>query len=157
MRDKSTVFGQLIFCDTMGPVQLTSKSGYRYMIAFIDDYSRLVVVYFMRSRTESLSKFKQYCTWVNGLWSTPAGVKFEQNTGQRYRIMQISGVRSLQTDGAGELNSKEWHAFCTAMNISERTSSADLHENQAIIERFFRTAQDGRWCSGNVCHGSTYS
>ena len=45
--------------DVYGPISLESNSGKRYMITFIDDYSRKVWVYFLTHKSEALLKFKK--------------------------------------------------------------------------------------------------
>ena len=123
-RAGSTVFGQLVFIDIHGPVYLESVSGYRYVIAVVDDYSRFTVLYYMTRRSEAVKKLQQYCNWVSGLWASPAGVKYETETGKRFAVHELS-VRSLQTDNAGELTSDAWYTYCASKNIKCRNSSAD--------------------------------
>nr|KAJ0205253.1 hypothetical protein LSAT_V11C500244610 [Lactuca sativa] len=57
---------ELIHSDVFGPVKQTSVSGMRYMVTFIDDYSRYVWVFFMKEKSETFSKFLEFKTTVKG-------------------------------------------------------------------------------------------
>ena len=48
---------ELVHSNVFGPVKQSSISGNRYMITFIDDYSRYVWVNFMKEKSEALKKF----------------------------------------------------------------------------------------------------
>ena len=43
-----------------GPVTVPSKGGAVYFVTFIDDFSRKVLVYFMKHKNEVFEKFKQW-------------------------------------------------------------------------------------------------
>lgn len=51
---------ELIHSDVFGPVKQPSVKGLRYMVTFIDDYSRFVWVYFLKEKTEVFQKFKEF-------------------------------------------------------------------------------------------------
>ncbi|GMF46564.1 unnamed protein product [Phytophthora fragariaefolia] len=55
---KSTSILELVHTDVMGPMQTRSPGGCTFAVTFIDDYSRHVAVYFMKAKSEVLSKFK---------------------------------------------------------------------------------------------------
>ncbi|GMF52294.1 unnamed protein product [Phytophthora fragariaefolia] len=61
---KTTVKSQyvlaLVHSDVMGPVNMKSTGGARYVLIFIDDFSRFTVVYFLKNKSEVLEKFVQY-------------------------------------------------------------------------------------------------
>lgn len=48
----------LIYLDVFGPVKQASINRMRYMVTFIDGFSRYVWVYFMKKKSEVLAKFK---------------------------------------------------------------------------------------------------
>ncbi|GMF50088.1 unnamed protein product [Phytophthora fragariaefolia] len=55
---KSTSVLELMLTDVMGSMQTRSPGGCTYAVTSIDDYSRHVTVYFMKAKSEVLSKFK---------------------------------------------------------------------------------------------------
>lgn len=48
---------ELIHSDVFGLVKQASISGMRYMVMFIDDYSRYVWIFFMKEKSDTFSKF----------------------------------------------------------------------------------------------------
>ena len=50
---------ELVYTDVAGPMETPSPSGNRFAISFTDSYSRYSRVYFMKNKSESLSKFQQ--------------------------------------------------------------------------------------------------
>ncbi|RVW35720.1 Retrovirus-related Pol polyprotein from transposon RE1 [Vitis vinifera] len=51
---------ELIHSDVFRPVKQASLSGMKYMVTFIDDFSRYVWVHFMKEESETFSKFKEF-------------------------------------------------------------------------------------------------
>ncbi|KAL6321590.1 hypothetical protein AAG906_024591 [Vitis piasezkii] len=51
---------QLVHADICGPIKPVSNSKKRYLISFIDDYSRKVWIYFLTEKSEAFTTFKNY-------------------------------------------------------------------------------------------------
>ena len=51
---------EIVHSDVCGPMQVESKGGSRYMLTFTDDFSRYTTAYFIKSKSEVLSKFMKY-------------------------------------------------------------------------------------------------
>ena len=51
---------ELIHSDVFGKVKQSSINGMHYMVTFIDDYSRYVWVYFIKEKSKTLAKFKEF-------------------------------------------------------------------------------------------------
>ncbi|GJU04154.1 ribonuclease H-like domain-containing protein [Tanacetum coccineum] len=49
---KSKVVGDIIHCDVWGPYRVVSKDGYRFFLTLVDDFSRAVWVYLLKSKIE---------------------------------------------------------------------------------------------------------
>ncbi|GJX00168.1 ribonuclease H-like domain-containing protein [Tanacetum coccineum] len=49
---KSNVVGDIIHCDVWGPYRVVSKDGYKFFLTLVDDFSRVVWVYLLKSKTE---------------------------------------------------------------------------------------------------------
>ena len=73
---------ELLHSDLCGPMNVDTIGGSKYVLTFTDDYSRYVTVYFIKSKSEVLSKFKEYVNMV------------ENATGLR--------VRTLRSDNGGD-------------------------------------------------------
>ena len=57
---------ELIHSDVFGPVKQISFGSMRYMVTFIDDFSRYVWVYFMKEKSETFTKFKEFKKKIEG-------------------------------------------------------------------------------------------
>jgi hypothetical protein len=55
---------ELIHTDLCGPIQNESVGGNRYFIIFIDDYSKMCWVYFLRNKSGALNVFKKFRAFV---------------------------------------------------------------------------------------------
>ena len=51
---------ELIHSDVFGHVKQPSISGVRYMVTFIDDFSRFTCVFFIKEKSDTFSKFKEF-------------------------------------------------------------------------------------------------
>ena len=85
---------ELIHPDVFGLVKQAPISGMHYMVTFIDDFSRYVWVFFMKEKSETLSKFKEF------------QMKIENEVG---RILQVSTrVQHTMTIYLFRNSSTEW-------------------------------------------------
>lgn len=84
---------ELIHMDICGPIIPTSNSNKRYILLFIDDYSRKAWVYFFTEKSGAFNSFKCFKTMV------------EKETGLF--------IKCLRTDRGGESNSKKFNEFYT--------------------------------------------
>ncbi|GJV85199.1 ribonuclease H-like domain-containing protein [Tanacetum coccineum] len=50
---KSLAFGDLVHLDLWGPYRVVSRDGYKYFLSIVDDYSRPVWAYLLKSKDES--------------------------------------------------------------------------------------------------------
>ena len=51
---RSKVPLELVHTDLAGPIEPMSKEGFRYSIAFTDDYSGVVFVYFLKNKSDTV-------------------------------------------------------------------------------------------------------
>ncbi|KAF7827584.1 Retrovirus-related Pol polyprotein from transposon TNT 1-94 [Senna tora] len=106
---------ELVHSDVFGPVKQPSVSGYRYMITFIDDYSRYVWVDFMKEKSEALSKFKIFK---------------EKNEGEvGHKIL------CLRTDNGGEYTSKEFSEYLRQNKIRRQLTCPGTPQQNGVAER----------------------
>ncbi|KAF7817945.1 Retrovirus-related Pol polyprotein from transposon TNT 1-94 [Senna tora] len=106
---------ELVHSDVFGLVKQPSVSGYRYMITFIDDYSRYVWVDFMKEKSEALSKFKIFK---------------EKNEGEvSHKIL------CLRTDNGGEYTSKEFSEYLRQNKIRRQLTCPRTPQQNGVAER----------------------
>ena len=80
-----------IHSDLWGPSQVPSIGGVRYFLTLIDDYSRKVWIYFLKNKSETFLKFKEWKILV------------ETQTSRK--------VKKLRTDNGLEFLSNDFNSF----------------------------------------------
>jgi transposase InsO family protein len=118
---RSTRCLQLVHSDVCGPINIPNCDDARYVLTFIDDYSRSIAVYIMTTKTgeEVLTHLKDYKAWA------------ETVTGERLVI--------LRTDGGGEFLNRDANAFLTSNGISRQTTPPYTPQHNGVAERANRT------------------
>jgi len=87
---------QLVHNDVCGPLQ-TSFGGFKYFLLFIDDFSRMTWVYFLKQKSKAFEKFKIFCQLVEN--------EVKENIG------------TLRIDNGGEFTSNEFKTYCNDNGI----------------------------------------
>ena len=107
---------ELVDSDVRGPMEITSLGGHRYVVSFIDSYSRFARDYLMKHKSEVLEKFRQFCI-DEGVAKT------------------ISSL-TLRSDRGGEYDNKAFDEFCFAqVNKREMTALFSPHQNGVAEHR----------------------
>ncbi|GAB2303795.1 hypothetical protein Dimus_038963 [Dionaea muscipula] len=106
---------ELVHSDVFGPVKQPSISGCRYMITFIDDYSRYTWIYFMKEKSEALDKLK--------LFKDEA----EKEVGRE--------IRCLRTDNGGEYTSMEFTTYLQQCRIRRQLTCPNTPQQNGVAER----------------------
>ncbi|KAL6311801.1 hypothetical protein AAG906_020910 [Vitis piasezkii] len=129
---------ELIHSDVFGPVKQASLSGMKYMVTFIDDFSRYVWVYFMKEKSETFSKFKEFKEMT------------ETEVDKR--------IRCLRTDNGGEYTSDEFFYFLQECRKVVRCVLVEYDSQQkdgdAAILPLESVTHPGMWCLMNHLHGA---
>lgn len=55
---------EYVYCDLWGPTRQTTLGGARYFLSIMDDYSRKLWVFLLKSKTEAFEKFKVWSSEV---------------------------------------------------------------------------------------------
>ena len=120
---------EIIHSDLCGPMQVDSIGGSRYVLSFIDDFSRYATVYFLKQKSEVLEKFKNFVQMV------------EKSMGER-KIKNLciwNNVKAMRSDSGGEYSSAEFTEFCATKGISHQFTNPYSPEQNGVAERFNRT------------------
>ncbi|KAJ9547479.1 hypothetical protein OSB04_020022 [Centaurea solstitialis] len=110
---------QLVHSDICGPIKPASNSGKRYILSFIDDFSRKTWVYFLHEKSEAFVTFKNYKAYV------------EKEIGAH--------ITCLRTDRGGEFTSNEFREFCQTQGINRQLTTAFTPQQNGVAERKNRT------------------
>lgn len=123
---RATSLLELIHTDVCGPMQQTSIGGARYFVTFIDDYSRKVFVYFIKSKSEVFEKFKEYKNRVEN----------ELNC----------KIKTLRSDNGKEYINQHFSNYLKNCGILHQTSNPYTPEQNGLSERMNRTLIERAKC-----------
>jgi transposase InsO family protein len=93
----------------------SSISGYVYYVSFIDDYSRKTWIYFLKTKDEVFSKFKEFKALI-------------ENLSERK-------IKILRSDNGGEYTSKEFVNFCKDVGIKRELTTPYNPQQNGVAER----------------------
>ena len=117
---------ELVYSGVRGPMETTSLGGHRYVVSFIDSYSRFARAYFMKHKSEVLEKFRQFC--IDEV------------------VPKTFSYLTLRSDGGGEYDNKTFDEFCFAHSIErEMTAPHSPHQN-GVAERRWHTVGNMSRC-----------
>jgi len=91
----------------------------RYFLTFIDDYTRKVFIYFLKSKDDVLNYFKTFKNFV------------KKQTDLK--------IKKLQTDNSREYVNNEFKKFLRNIGIKHETSVILTPEQNGIAERYNRS------------------
>ena len=113
---------ELVHSDVCGPMKAESLGGARYFITFIDDYSRICYVFFLKQKSDAFEKFKEFEAQVTTM------------TGKK--------IKYLRTDNGGEYTSKQFEAFLKEKGIKHELTCPYTPQQNGVAERMNRTLQE---------------
>ena len=117
---------ELVYSDVGGPMETTSLGGHRYVVSFIDSYSRFARAYFAKHKSEVLQKFHQFC--------------IDEGVPKTFSSL------TLRSDGGGEYDNIASDEFRFALGIKrEMTAPYSPHQN-GVAERRWQTVGDKARC-----------
>ena len=105
-----------------GPMPTVSIGGRKYLVTFIDDYTRFCRVYFMKSKSEVFDNFKEFelCT-----------------TNECGNL-----IGTLCSDNGGEYLSKEFEEYLRAKGIHHELSAPYSPTQNGVAERLNHTLME---------------
>jgi hypothetical protein len=109
----------LVHSDVCGPMSSPSLSGCLYYVIFIDDYSRKCWIYFLKAKSDTFDKFKEYKSFI------------EKKTGKHIRI--------LRTNNGGEFESLQFEDFCKSAGIKRQLTVPYNPQQNGVVERKNKT------------------
>ncbi|KAG7540628.1 Zinc finger CCHC-type [Arabidopsis thaliana x Arabidopsis arenosa] len=111
---------ELIHIDLMGPVQMESINGKKYIFVLVDDFSRYTWVQFLREKSEAVESFK---------------ILALQLQNEKGRIIQI------RSDHGREFQNEIFEQFCQTQGIRHQYSAPRTPQQNGIVEQKNRTLQ----------------
>ena len=115
-----------IHSDLWGPSRVPSFGGKRYMLTFVDDFSRKVWVYFLRHKNEAFPMFKKFKALV------------ENQTGRK--------IKKLRTDNGLEFCETDFNEFCAEQGVARHKTLVGTPQQNGVAERINRTLLERARC-----------
>ena len=110
---------ELIHTDVCGPMRTPSHENNKYFILFIDDFSRMTWVYFLKEKSEVFGVFKKFKALA------------ENQSGKWIKV--------LRSDRGKEYTSREFERFCEDEGIERQLTVAYSPQQNGVFERKNRT------------------
>ncbi|KAG9447557.1 hypothetical protein H6P81_013685 [Aristolochia fimbriata] len=111
----------LLHMDLMGPLEVDSIGGKRYVFVCVDDFFRFTWVKFLAEKSDTFLEFKKLC--------------FQLMTDKESKIKRI------RSDNDREFENKQFFDFCASEGIAHEFSAPKTSQQNGIVERKNRTLQ----------------
>jgi hypothetical protein len=93
---------ELIYYDLCGPMLIPSTNGNKYIMTFIDDYTRMCWVYLLKDKSQDFETFKKFHVWIQneaqsriGSLRTNNGIDYTSNEFEIYLLQH--GIKHQNT------------------------------------------------------------
>lgn len=123
---RGTVLLELIHADLCGPMSHDSFQGNKYLLVFIDDFSRAIFPYFISSKTQVKDKFCEF-----------------QNAVERQKEVKI---KIFRTDNGTEFVNQGMRDYLTSKGIKHETTTPYSPQSNGVAERVNRTLVEKARC-----------
>ncbi|KAH9726202.1 hypothetical protein KPL70_008169 [Citrus sinensis] len=138
---------ELVHADICGPTRTLSLNNKRYFIFFVDDYTRMMWIYFLSEKSEAFSTFLQF----KALAERQSGCK----------------MKTLRTDRGGEFIYTPFMNYCRDNGIQRQLTVSRSPQQNRVAERKNRTIVEmarsmlkGKGIPNNLwakaCHTAVY-
>ena len=113
---------EIVHTNLCGPIEVQSYKGDKYIMLFVDDYSRMIIVMFLKKKYDAFQIFHWYLARV------------EKETTKSLKLLRL--------DKGGEFTSREFEMFYNDKGIKRQTSTPRTPPQNGIVERRNRSIMD---------------
>lgn len=110
---------ELIHGDLCGPITPETSGGNRYFLLLVDDYSRAMWAYLLKTKDEAFEAFKKF--------------RMQVEKGTELKI------KSFRTDRGGEFCSQQFISYCEDSGIYRQYTAPYTPQQNGVVERRNRT------------------
>ncbi|GKD49999.1 putative RNA-directed DNA polymerase [Tanacetum coccineum] len=115
---KTKSLGDIVHLDLWGPYKVASHTGHRYFLTIVDDYTRAVWVYLIKSKDEVFESINTFFNLIKNQFK--------------------STVKIFRSDNGTEFVNQNFHKFCKEKGIVHQTSCAYTPQQNGVVERKHR-------------------
>ena len=119
---KSDAILQTVHSNLMGPMQTRSMQGSTYIATFIDDHSRHMVIYYLKTKDQFQNALRNFLSWA------------ETQTSKK--------LRALHSDHGGKYMSTKVKEILNERGIEHHLTMPSSPQQNGKAERFNRTIMD---------------
>jgi transposase InsO family protein len=122
---------ELVHCDLSGPIAPVAREGFRYCLMFVDDYTGVNMIYFLKSKCDTIEGTKKFLS----------------------DIAPYGKVKTLRSDNGTEFSGKAFESLMRDNQIKHEFSAPYSPHQNGTVERGWRTIFDMARClliQGNV-------
>lgn len=113
---------ELVHTDVNGPFPTGSLAGSKYFLTIIDDCSKKIFAYTIKSKSEVFEKFEEFKNFA------------ENQTGKR--------IKAVRSDNGGEYDSKRFDKFAKENGIELQRTIPYTPQQNGVSERYNRTIME---------------
>ena len=106
-----------VHCDLTGPISPEARDGFKYTLCFVDDYTGIIMVYFLKQKSDTVEATK----------------KFLADTAPYGKIKRI------RSDNGGEFSNKAFRSLLRENTIKHETSCPYSPHQNGSAERAWRS------------------
>ena len=115
---------EFVHCDLAGPIDPLAKDGFKYALSFVDDYTGINMVYFLKQKSDTVE----------------AAQKFLADTAPFGRVKRI------RSDNGTEVTSQNFKTLLRKNAIKHETSAPYSPHQNGTVERAWRSLFDMARC-----------
>ena len=115
---------ELVHCDLAGPITPVARDGFHYAISFVDDYSSINMIYFLKSKSDVVHATERFIAD-----SSPYGT-----------------IKRFRTDNGTEFTSSEFKSLLIKHSIKHEKSAPYSPHQNGTVERAWRSIFDMARC-----------
>ncbi|GKE14841.1 ribonuclease H-like domain-containing protein [Tanacetum coccineum] len=115
---QTTSIGKLIHLDLWGPYKVISKKGLRYFLTIVDDYTRAVWIYLIKTKDEVYDHFVNYNNMILNQFNC--------------------SVKTVKSDNGIEFTNNKMNVLFNSLGIIHQTTCAYTPQKNRMVERKHR-------------------
>eukprot|EP00795_Rhopilema_esculentum_P002680 gene2680-888_t len=115
---------ELVHVDLAGPIEHADRNGFRYVMSIVDDYSSLIMVYFLKGKSDAIYAMEKFLADV-AVYGT---------------------VKRMRCDNGGEFTSEKFKQLLIENKIKQEMSAPYSPHQNGTVERSWRSIFDMARC-----------
>jgi len=134
---------ELVHSDIMGPFEVDTLGGSRYVITFIDDFSKWAVIYTMKAKSEALKYLRHYKNQAEVHTNKKLDkIMVDPEESSVSSVAEDERLKVLRSDNGGEYLSNTFKQYLSDEGIKHELTVPYTPQQNGTAERMNRTILD---------------